>query len=174
MNGPDHLPVAIIGGGLAGLTAAAALARHNVPFALYEAGPHIAGLARTFVDDEGFSHDFGAHFITNRLAAAIGASSRCRDVSRYGEVVWLRGRAISYPFGLMREPRFFASALAGRMSPSREPEIRTAAQWFCRRSAFRPSSYRDSAGLPWRLGRCTTGTPDGDEVRRFPRPRRVE
>jgi protoporphyrinogen oxidase len=39
-----------------------------VPFVLYEAGKKIAGLATSFKDAEGFSYDFGAHFITNRLA----------------------------------------------------------------------------------------------------------
>ena len=39
---------------------------------------YLAGLARSERDDEGFTYDCGAHFITNRLAAALGVSSTCR------------------------------------------------------------------------------------------------
>ncbi len=87
-------PFAIIGAGMAGLTAADLLRNKNVPFILYEAGNKIAGLATSFKDTEGFSYDFGAHFITNRLADAIGISSDCKLVKHYGEAVWLKGKSI--------------------------------------------------------------------------------
>ena len=90
-------PVAIVGGGFAGLTAARTLKQEGIPFELYEAGPHIAGLARTFKDEDGFSYDFGTHLITNRLAAAIGMEAQCRDVSYFGETVLLRGAPIAIP-----------------------------------------------------------------------------
>jgi hypothetical protein len=48
----------------------------NVPVVLYEASKRISGLAASSYDDEGFSYDFGAHFVTNRLAAAIGIGDR--------------------------------------------------------------------------------------------------
>ena len=105
-------PVVIVGGGLAGLTAAAFLQRHGVPVRLFEASNRLAGLSRSETDEEGFTYDFGAHFITNRLAAAVGLSAQCRDVVRYGECVWLKGTSYSYPFGLMLKPQFLASALA--------------------------------------------------------------
>jgi len=123
--------VAVIGAGLAGLTAAHALRRRGVPVMLYEAGEKIAGLASSFRDEEGFTYDFGAHFITNRLAAAVGVGARCRTVRRYGEAVFLRGRAYGYQFGLMRVPRFAANALATRAAALRgghEPQ--SAANWF--------------------------------------------
>jgi protoporphyrinogen oxidase len=107
-------PVAVLGAGLAGVTAAAALRQRGIPVRLYEAGPRIAGLAASFKDAQGFSSDFGAHFITNRLAAAVGVASQCRDVVSYGESVLLRGSVYSYPFGLVRNPRFVLSGIAAR------------------------------------------------------------
>ncbi len=131
MNARDEAPVAIVGAGLAGLTAAAYLRRGGVPFTLYEAGPRIAGLATSFHDDDGFTYDFGAHFITNRLAAAIGIGAACRTVKSYGEAVWLGGRTYSYPFGLARSARHSLGALAARLAPrDASLEDGCAADWF--------------------------------------------
>ena len=110
----NEAPVAILGAGLAGLTAATYLRRHGVPVRIYEAGKTIAGLARSERDPDGFTYDCGAHFITNRLAAAVGVSASCRMMPRYGETVWHRGRGYSYPFGLMRSVRYASSALAAK------------------------------------------------------------
>jgi protoporphyrinogen/coproporphyrinogen III oxidase len=122
-------PVLILGGGLAGLTAAGYLRRHGIPVRLFEAGRKIAGFAQSFQDGDGFTYDFGAHFITNRLAAAVGISSKCRDVARYGETIYRQGRTYGYPLGLLRNPRFLASALKSRIPPKpRKPE--SAAEWF--------------------------------------------
>ncbi len=123
-------PVVVVGAGLAGLTAATVLRRHGVPVRVFEAGPHVAGLARSEVDADGFTTDTGAHFITNRLAAAVGVSARCRPMPRYGEAVWLRGRAYSYPFGLMRNPRFVASAAAAKVRGLFAGKPAHAAEWY--------------------------------------------
>src|SRR4051794_29416842 len=104
-------PVAIIGAGLAGLTTARFLKQQQIPFILYEAGPQVAGMAKSFRDAEGFSYDFGAHFITNRLASALGVGASCKLVRHYGETVALNGDYYSYPFGLLAVPRYVASAV---------------------------------------------------------------
>jgi protoporphyrinogen oxidase len=122
-------PVAIVGGGFAGLTAAQTLKQHGIPFELYEAGKQIAGLAQTFKDEDGFSYDFGTHVITNRLAAQLGIESQCRDVEYFGETVLLDGRNYSYPFGLMKVPRYSLSALRHRLfGKGHKPD--NAADWF--------------------------------------------
>jgi oxygen-dependent protoporphyrinogen oxidase len=124
-------PIAIIGGGLAGLTAAVVLRRRGIPFRLYEAAPKIGGLASSFEDEDGFSHDFGAHFITNRFAAALGIEDECVDVTRYGESVVVGERTHAYPLGLLAVPRFVASAIAQKVHDAvRPPQIRNAAECF--------------------------------------------
>ena len=124
-------PIAIIGGGIAGLTAASFLKEKNVPFILYEANNKIAGLAASFIDDNGFSNDFGAHFVTNRLADAIGVGSECRVVKHYGEAVWLKGKSYNYPFGLMTIPRMYLSYLKTKVkSLNNNHPSDSAAEWF--------------------------------------------
>ena len=76
-------------------------------------------MAASYKSPDGFSYDFGAHFITNRLAAAIGVGAQCRLVRHYGEAVWLNGRSYGYPFGLLKVPRFVGSAVATRLTRGR-------------------------------------------------------
>lgn len=137
-------PIAVIGAGIAGLTAANYLHRRRVPFILYEAGSKIAGLAASFKDAEGFSYDFGAHFITNRLAAAIGVSADCLTVKHYGERVWLGGKMYSYPFGLIKIPRMMLSGIKSRLARRRDAP-KSAADWF-RRSYG--AALADEVALP--------------------------
>jgi len=127
-------PVAIIGAGIAGLTAANYLKKNNVPFILFESGKKIAGFATTFKDEEGFSYDFGAHFITNRLAEAIGVSSECLLVKYYGESVWIKGKTYRYPFGLVKIPRMTLSWVGGQLKALNNGKPpKSAADWFRRR-----------------------------------------
>ncbi len=127
-------PVAIIGGGIAGLTAASFLKKNNIPFVLYEAGKKLAGLAASFKDDDGFSYDFGAHFITNRLADAIGISEECRLVKHYGEAVWIDNRSYTYPLGLVKIPRLTLSFIQDKIKNiGRKNAPASAAEWFSKR-----------------------------------------
>ena len=113
-SGSSRPPVAIVGAGIAGLVAARELRRRGIPVVVFEASAQVAGMARTVRDKDGFSYDVGAHFITNRLAKEIGVADACRTVRSYGETVVLGGSTYSYPFGLMRSPRFLKDAIASR------------------------------------------------------------
>ncbi len=124
-------PIAIIGAGVAGLTAADFLRRNNVPFILYEGGKKIAGLASSFKDEEGFSYDFGAHFITNRLADAVGIGAESLLVKHYGEAVWLNNKSYNYPFGLVKIPRMTFSWFKEQLRSLRNGhKPNSAADWF--------------------------------------------
>jgi protoporphyrinogen/coproporphyrinogen III oxidase len=120
---------AIVGAGLAGLVAARELSRFGVECDVFEAGPRIAGLAASERDDDGFAYDMGVHFITNRLAAAVGVGAQCRTVAHYGESVWLDGRSAPYPLGLMATPRFATSAVRSLLRRDASPPV-TAREWF--------------------------------------------
>lgn len=140
---------------MAGLTAAAFLREHDVPFVVYEAAPRIAGLAASHCDAEGYSYDFGAHFITNRLAAAIGLASKCRNVRHYGESVLLDGRILTYPFGLMRVPRFLRNGISCALR--RRPSAESAAEQF--RTAY-GRALADEVAIP--LLEAWSGVPASD------------
>jgi protoporphyrinogen/coproporphyrinogen III oxidase len=123
-------PIAIIGGGIAGLTAANFLKQKKIPFILFEAGEKIAGLAMTFKDKDGFSNDFGAHFITNRLAKAIGVEDECQTVKYYGESVWINCKSYRYPFGLISIPRMSLSFLKSRLKRNKNTSPQSIAELF--------------------------------------------
>lgn len=146
MEASNSLPVAVVGAGLAGLTAANFLRREGIPFVLYEAGPNVAGLAASHHDPDGFTYDFGAHFITNRLAAALGIGAQCRTVESYGESVLLRGKVHRYPLGLLRVLRYLSGALVSRAKGSAGlSENASAEEWF--RVAY-GRSLADEVALP--------------------------
>src|SRR3954466_1812586 len=107
-------PYVVLGAGFAGLVAAVELTRLGQDVVVLEASDAVGGLATSHRVD-GVSFDTGAHFVTNRLATAIGVMERCDDAARYGEAVWHRGRAAAYPFGLMRDLHFSLSAVAARL-----------------------------------------------------------
>jgi protoporphyrinogen oxidase len=131
-------PVIVVGAGLAGLTAAIHLKRHGVPVRVFEAGPKLAGLARSEHDPDGFTYDFGAHFITTRLAATVGYSTRCRPLARYGESVLVGRRVYGYPLGLMQSPRFLLDAIGQKIKERVSAKrVVSAADWF--RNAYGPA-----------------------------------
>ena len=144
-------PVVIIGAGIAGLTAALDFERRRIPTIVLEAGKTAGGLASSFKDDSGFTYDFGAHFVSNRLAEALGAAEICRTVPHYGEAVHVEGRDYGYPLGLMASPRFVASALAARFN---RHEPAHAADWF--RNGYGEALARDVA-IP--LAEAWSGVP---------------
>ncbi len=148
--------VVVLGGGIAGLSAARELRNSGVEVKLFEATSRVAGLASTQRDPDGFSFDLGAHFITNRLAAAVGVSSQCRLVRRYGEMVWLNGRSYRYPTGLLATPRFLMSAATSRIRPERGVSG-SARTWF-RREYGR--ALADEVALP--LLEAWSGVDSGD------------
>lgn len=142
----SNKPVVILGAGLAGLTAANYLHRQGVPVILFEAGNKIAGLAQSFHDEDGFTYDFGAHFITNRLAKAVGIEDQCRTVKHYAETVWLGGKNYSHPFGLMRVPRMTLSGISAKIkSLTGNNKTETAADWF--RAAY-GAALADEVAIP--------------------------
>lgn len=139
-------PIVIIGAGIAGLTAANFLSQKNIPFILYEAGNKIAGLAASFKDANGFSNDFGAHFVTNRLANAIGVGSECRLVKHYGEAVWLGGKSYNYPFGLVQIPRMSLGFIKTKIKLFNNKQVaHSAAEWFTMKYG---SSIANEVALP--------------------------
>lgn len=160
-------PVVVVGAGLAGLLAASELNRRGIEVLVFEGGPSIAGMASSFQDDKGFKYDSGAHFLTNRLTAALGIDASCRDVSYYGESVRLEGTTYGYPFGLMlHRPRFVASALANRVRPGKARMPRSAAEWF---RATYGDRFADEVALPlckaWSGTAATELSPDvGDKL----------
>lgn len=120
-------PIVIIGAGIAGLTAALDFERRKLPAVVFEAGKSVGGMASSYKDAEGYTYDLGAHFISNRLADAMGASAISRTVSHYGEAVHVSHKSYGYPFGLMASPRYLASAARSRL---RANEVDNAADWF--------------------------------------------
>ncbi len=120
-------PVVVLGAGFAGLVAAVELDRLGIDVIVLEASSAVGGLATSHTVD-GIRFDTGAHFVTNRLASALGVMDQCLDAAEYSEAVWSHGTAASYPLGLMRSPRYVTSALAARLH--RNPPTRTAADRF--------------------------------------------
>ena len=144
-------PVAIIGAGIAGLTAAFDIERRGLRATVFESGKAVGGMASSFKDADGYTYDFGAHFVSNRLADAMGASSVSRTVHHYGEAVALGQKSYSYPFGLALSPRYAVSAVSARLNPQ---PVQNAADWF--RNAYGEALAEDVA-IP--LAEAWSGAP---------------
>ncbi|MXY24120.1 MAG: protoporphyrinogen oxidase [Acidobacteria bacterium] len=72
----DHVPFAVVGGGISGLAAAFELQRQGVPFLLFESSDRLGGLIRTERVD-GFTLDAGADSLLVEKPAAI---ELCREL----------------------------------------------------------------------------------------------
>ncbi|HET9196900.1 MAG TPA: NAD(P)/FAD-dependent oxidoreductase [Solirubrobacterales bacterium] len=97
---PDSAPVAVLGAGPAGLTAAYRLAQRGAPVVVFEAGGEVGGLARTVVRD-GYRFDLGGHRFFTKSAEVealweelLGPELLVRP--RLSRIYW-RGRFIEYP-----------------------------------------------------------------------------
>lgn len=92
--------VLILGGGLAGLTAAEVLSRASQPVTVIEAQEKVGGLART-IKHKGFRFDLGGHrFVTNNQNLQHYVSKLlaedCLSVPRSSKIL-LRNRYFDYP-----------------------------------------------------------------------------
>ncbi|MEX2449190.1 MAG: FAD-dependent oxidoreductase, partial [Solirubrobacterales bacterium] len=96
----DGPPVAVLGAGPAGLTAAYLLAARGVPVIVFEATGAIGGLARTVVED-GYRFDLGGHrfFTKSREVEALWSEVLGPEMlvrPRLSRIYW-RGRFVQYP-----------------------------------------------------------------------------
>ena len=97
---PESAPVAVLGAGPAGLTAAYRLVQRNVPVIVFEAGEEVGGLARTVVRD-GYRFDLGGHrfFTKSEEVSALWEELLGPELlvrPRLSRIYW-RGRFIEYP-----------------------------------------------------------------------------
>jgi protoporphyrinogen oxidase len=130
----ENGPVAILGGGPAGLTAGYRLAREGVPAVLFEADEVVGGLART-VERDGYRFDLGGHRFFTKSAEVealwheiLGDELLLRP--RLSRIRW-RGRFIDYPLrggdvvrklGPVELARCSASYASAALRPRREAE----------------------------------------------------
>jgi len=97
---PAEMPVAVLGAGPAGLTAAYRVVQRGLPVIVFEAGEQVGGLARTVVRD-GYRFDLGGHRFFTKSAEVealweelLGPELLVRP--RQSRIYW-RGRFIDYP-----------------------------------------------------------------------------
>lgn len=100
MNETDYL---IIGGGPTGLGAACRLQQDGKEWHLLEAEDHWGGLSSSFVDDNGFTWDFGGHvqfshydIFDRYMDDALGEDGWL--IHERESWIWLRKRFVPYPF----------------------------------------------------------------------------
>jgi len=135
----NSAPVAVLGAGPAGLTAAYRLVQRRVPVVVLEAGEEVGGLARTVVRD-GYRFDLGGHrFFTKSEEVEelweelLGPELLVRP--RLSRIYW-RGRFVDYPLrpadvfakvGPLELARSLASYARARLG--RRGEAETYEEW---------------------------------------------
>ncbi|HET8814174.1 MAG TPA: NAD(P)/FAD-dependent oxidoreductase [Solirubrobacterales bacterium] len=131
---PDPRPVAVLGAGPAGLTAAYQLVQRGLQVVVFEADDQVGGLARTVVRD-GYRFDLGGHRFFTKSAEVealwdelLGPEMLVRP--RLSRIYW-RGRFIEYPLrpadvvaklGPLEVARSLGSFARARLRPQREEE----------------------------------------------------
>ena len=98
---PKTLPVAVLGAGLTGLSAALELTRAGIPHRVFERQPFAGGHAVTTLD-EGYRFDRTGHLLHLRdpelRAEVLGwLGGDCREIARRS-VIWSNGVYTRYPF----------------------------------------------------------------------------
>ena len=133
-NRPEPAPVAVLGAGPAGLTAAYRLVQRGLPVVVFEAGETVGGLARTETRD-GYRFDLGGHrfFTKSPEVEALWEELLGEELlvrPRLSRIFW-RGRFIEYPLrpadvfakvGPVELARSLASYVRARLRPRREEE----------------------------------------------------
>ncbi|HID54168.1 MAG TPA: FAD-dependent oxidoreductase [Anaerolineae bacterium] len=141
----------ILGGGIAGLTAACELLRRGQQVTVIEKGAEVGGLARTFVRD-GFRFDLGGHRFHSNNPAVVGwleelLGDDLLTVPRASRIK-LNGRFVNYPLTFPDAFTAFppgqaagmgASYFLARFTPQLRPE-RSFEDWVVRR--FGRQMYR--------------------------------
>ncbi|HKF81666.1 MAG TPA: NAD(P)/FAD-dependent oxidoreductase [Solirubrobacterales bacterium] len=138
-SSPESAPIAVLGAGPAGLTAAYRLVQRRLPVVVFEAGEEVGGLARTVVRD-GYRFDLGGHRFFTKSAEVealwedlLGPELLVRP--RLSRIYW-RGRFIEYPLrpadvfarvGPLELARSLGSYARARLG--RRPEAETYEDW---------------------------------------------
>jgi protoporphyrinogen oxidase len=132
--GGSHPPVVVVGGGIAGLTAAALLGRAGVPSVVLEKSPAPGGRAATR-DRGGFLFNLGPHAlyragVLKRTLDVLGIEVRGGIPTGRGGFAILDGRRHTLPAGLVSLVTTGLLGLAGKFElarfQSRLPKIDTA------------------------------------------------
>jgi protoporphyrinogen/coproporphyrinogen III oxidase len=127
--------VAVVGGGITGLTAAFRLWERGIPVAVYEAGERVGGPIQTIRDD-GYLAEFGPNTIletspkVTTLVRDLGLESRRRDTDPRANKNYIvrGGKPIAVPvseLGFLRTPLFSTRAKLRLLA---EPFVRRAAR----------------------------------------------
>src|ERR1051325_11061151 len=99
-EGGDRRPVAVLGGGPAGLTAGYLLAKRGRPVIVFEAEPQVGGIAKTEVRD-GYRFDLGGHrfFTKSKEVQALWHEVMREEFllrPRMSRIYW-NGKFLQYP-----------------------------------------------------------------------------